>query len=115
MADERVDTARKQPRITLNDIIARPESVGQLSAAQRRHLHMQCAAVSLALSIAPDEEPAANVDRLVPLEEAAPRLAWTRDFAYRHWKETDGFFKDVDGRVKIPASRLAKYIVRAGR
>jgi hypothetical protein len=103
---------------------ANPASLAELSPAELRaallrtagHLMAQAGQLTaLAAALLDAQPPAGDVDRLVPLDEAAARLNWKMDYAYRHWREADGFVKDRDGRVKIAASRLAKYIARAGR
>lgn len=54
--------------------------------------------------------PANEADRVLGIEDAAPVLGMSVDFLYRNWAKLGLGYKDVDGHVKFPLSKIQRYI-----
>ncbi len=93
------------PRHTLADLYM---SIARLEALVRARL--------LALRPDADRATGSEPDRALGIDEAAAMLQMTKDYLYRSWSKLGLGFKDADGRVKFPLSRVQRYIrARAGR
>ncbi len=64
----------------------------------------------LALSPDADRTPIAEADRVLNIDEAAQMLGMSKDYLYRHWPKLGIAYKDADGHVKFPASKVQRYI-----
>ncbi len=70
------------------------------------------------LTLAPDTNhaSASEADRVLGVKEAAGMLGMTKDYLYRHWARLGLAYKDSDGHLKFPLSKIERYIrMRAGR
>ena len=105
---------------SLDDVAAHPETAASLPVDVRQTVLLRALGVILACATVPAPEtgcPAiAEPDRVVGMDEAANLLHMTRDFLYRNWATLGLGFKDSDGHVKFPLSKIQRYIrSRAGR
>jgi len=66
------------------------------------------------LLAAPARHAAPEPDRAVRLEEAAPLLAMSQDFVYRHWKRLGGY-KDTDHHIKFRMSDIQRHLQRKAK
>jgi hypothetical protein len=102
---------------TLDDLAGDPGRAASLPAEIRRAVTLRCVALIGACAV-PEEAPtppACEPDRVLLIEEAAGRLGMTKDFLYRNWATLHLGYKDVDGRVKFPLSKVERYLrTRAG-
>lgn len=60
--------------------------------------------------------PANEPDRVLGIDDAAPILGMSVDFLYRNWAKLGLGYKDADGHVKFPLSKVQRHIrLRTGR
>ena len=60
--------------------------------------------------------PANEADRVLGIDDAAPMLGMSVDFLYRNWAKLGLGYKDADGHVKFPLSKIHRHIrLRTGR
>ena len=57
---------------------------------------------------------AAEPDRALRLDEAAPLLAMSQDFLYRNWKRLGGY-KDADHHIKFRMSDIQRHLQRKAK
>lgn len=79
--------------------------LGRLAAAQSA-----LAARALTLALAPAEPPAADADRLLTAEEAAERLAVSRDWLYRRASRLPFTVRLDGGALRFSAHGIARYL-----
>lgn len=108
------------PFPSLDAIAADPAKAVTLLPYERRALLLRALTVIAACATAPapeTERPAvAEPDRVVGIDEAADLLHMTRDYLYRNWSTLAVGYKDGDGHLKFPLSKIQRYIrSRAGR
>jgi hypothetical protein len=103
---------------SLDEIASDPRLAAGLSPDARRVLMLRALAALAACATAAETQylPVAEPDRVVGIEEAAGMLGMSKDYLYRNWSTLAVGYKDVDGHVKFPLSKIQRYIrSRAGR
>jgi hypothetical protein len=99
-------------RPSLDEVERDLASAGALPPEVRRAVMLRCLALIGACAVgweAPTP-PAREPDRVLLIDEAAARLGMTKDFLYRNWATLHLGYKDVDGHVKFPLSKVERYL-----
>jgi hypothetical protein len=112
------DPARPTPLrpvavVSLDALAEDPARAASLPAEVKRTIVLTCSAIISACAAGPDTSsiaPAREPDRVLLIDEAAARLGMTKDFLYRRWPALHLGYKDADGRVKFPLSKIERYI-----
>jgi hypothetical protein len=97
----------------LDDLARDPGRAADLPPGARQAIVLTCSAIIAACAASTDEPPVSPVretDRVLLIEEAASLLGMTKDFLYRNWSTLHLGYKDVDGHLKFPLSKVQRYI-----
>jgi predicted DNA-binding transcriptional regulator AlpA len=98
--------------VSLEALAQDPAQAAALAPEIRRAVVLQCLTILAACAVGREAPPppAREPDRVLGIEEAAARLGMTRDFLYRNWAALRLGYKDADGHVKFPLSKVERYI-----
>ena len=106
--------ARISPvEVSLDDLRQDPSRAADLPPHASRAVLLACSAIITACVAGPDIPsipPAREPDRVLLIDEAASLLGMTKDFLYRNWATLRIGYKDADGHVKFPLSKVERYI-----
>jgi hypothetical protein len=107
-----VTPLRPVEAVSLDALAEDPARAADLPAEVKREVVLRCATILAACAVSRETPtpPALEPDRVLLIEEAAARLGMTRDFLYRHWAPLRLGYKDADGRVKFPLSKVERYV-----
>jgi hypothetical protein len=97
----------------LDDLARDPGRAVDLPAEVKRTIVLTCSAIISACAAGPDTPsiaPAREPDRVLLIDEAASLLGMTKDFLYRNWATLHIGYKDADGHVKFPLSKVERYL-----
>jgi hypothetical protein len=99
--------------VSLDDLRQDPRRAADLPPHARRAVVLVCSAIISACAAGPDTPSIASPrepDRVLLIDEAASLLGMTKDFLYRNWATLHIGYKDADGHVKFPLSKVERYI-----